>query len=71
MPQIGSDLFVFYPNSGDKIQVSQPGNITMNVKNNFFNVDYSVILDNASKGKKSSTGSKGKIQGTDLLVNGF
>ncbi|HAD97214.1 MAG TPA: hypothetical protein DCG19_07385 [Cryomorphaceae bacterium] len=70
MPQIGSDLFVFYPNSGDKIQVSQPGNITMNVKTNFFNVDYSVILDNASKGKKSSTGSKGKIQGTDLLVNG-
>ncbi|MGB0176980.1 MAG: LruC domain-containing protein, partial [Owenweeksia sp.] len=69
MPQIGSELFIYYPSTGDKLQVSQAGNVTMNVQTNFFDVDYSIALANADKGKKSAVG-KRKAQATDLIVNG-
>ncbi len=70
-PQVGSDLYVFYPGTGDKLQISGAGNVTMNIQTNFFSADYATLLANADNGSgKKLARTAGKVQGVNLVTNG-
>lgn len=70
MPQVDAKLYAFLPSTGDKMEITKAGNMTMNIQTNFLNADFATLLANAQNGSGKKSRNAGKVQGTELLANG-
>ncbi len=69
-PQVGGSVFAYLPSTGDRMEITRPGNVTMNVRSNLFNVDYATALASINNGSGKKSSLKAKSTRADLIVNG-
>ncbi len=69
-PQLNTETFLYYPNTGDRMKITHTGNTDFDIKTNFFNVDYQTLLNNVNPGNGKKSARKAKTAATNLIVNG-